>query len=56
MAFIDSENYLKVGSSKFGKADSAFKSYSGNDAEIPIHQNNCLCGHDITQQCYLRMP
>ena len=53
MTFTDLNNYLKVGSSNFGKADSVFKSYFGNDAKIPIHQNRCLCGHEITQQCYL---
>ena len=47
------EKCLKVGSSKFGKSDSGFKSYFGNDAKIPKHQKKCLCGHEITQQCYL---
>ena len=53
MTFTDLNSYLKVGSSNFGKADSVFKSYFGNAAKIPIHQNKCLCGHAITQQCYL---
>ena len=53
MTFTDLQNYLKVGSSNFGKVDSVFKSYFGNDAKIPINQNKCLCGHEITQQCYL---
>ena len=53
MTFTDLANCLKVGSSKFGNADSGFKSYFGNDAKIPIHTNKCLCGHEITQQCYL---
>ena len=53
MTFTDLKNYLKVGSSTHGKADSAFKSYFGNDAKIPIRKNICLCGHEIIQQCYL---
>ena len=53
MAFIDLNNYLRVGSSNFGRIDSVFKSYFGNDAKLPIHQKKCLCGHGITQQCYL---
>ena len=44
---------MEVGSSNHGRTDSVFKSYFGNDAKIPIHQNRCLCGHEITQQCYL---
>ena len=53
VTFIGLEYYLKVGSSKFGKTDSVFKRYFGNGANIPTHQNKCLCGHEITQQCYL---
>ena len=53
MTFTDLNDYLKVGSSKFGKADSGFKRYFGNDAQLPIHKQACLCGHEITQQCYL---
>ena len=36
-----------------GRTDSAFRSYFGDDANIPLHKNRCLCGHEITQQCYL---
>ena len=53
MTFTDLENCLKVVSCKFGKADSGFKSYFGNYAKIPIHKKKCLCGHEITQQCYV---
>ena len=54
MTFTDlKKETSKVGSSKFGKADSGFKSNFWNDAKIPIHKNKCLCGHEITQQCYL---
>ena len=53
MTFTDLNNYLKVGSSTHGKADSAFKSYFGNDAKIPLRKNGCWCGHEIIQQCYL---
>ena len=53
MTFTDLNNCAKVGSSKFGKSDSGFKSYFGNGAKVPIHQNRCLCGHEIIQQCYL---
>ena len=53
VTFTDLTKCLKVGSSKFGKVDSVFKSYFGNDAKTPIHQTNCLCGHEITQQCDL---
>ena len=41
MTFTDLKNCLKVGSSKFGKSDSGFKSYFGNDAKIPIRKNRC---------------
>ena len=53
MTFTDLENCVKVGSSKFGKADSGFKNYCGNDANIQIHEQKCLCGHEIAQQCHL---
>ena len=53
LTFTDLKDCAKVGSSKFGKSDSGFKSYFGNDAKIPIHKKKCLCGHEITQQCYL---
>ena len=53
MTFTDLKNCSKVGSSKFGKSDSGFKSYFGNDAKIPLHEKKCRCGHEITQQCYL---
>ena len=36
-----------------GVSDSAFRSYSGHDAEIPLRNNRCLCDHEITEQCYL---
>ena len=53
LTFTDLNNCAKVGSSKFGKSDSGFKNYFGDGAKIPIHQQKCLCGHEITQQCYL---
>ena len=53
LTFTDLKGYLKVGSSNLGRGDAAFKSYFGNDAKIPRHAESCLCGHEITEQCYL---
>ena len=53
LTFTDLKNCAKVGSSKFGKSGSGFKSHFGNDAKIPVHQKKFLCGHEIIQQCYL---
>ena len=53
MTFTDLKNCLKVGSRKFGKSDSGFKYYFGNDAKLPLHKKKCLCGHEITQPGYL---
>ena len=53
LIFIDLKGYLKVGSSNHGRRDAAFKSYFGNDANIPSHVESCLCGHEITGQCYI---
>ena len=53
MTFTDLKCYLKVGSSNLGRRDAAFKSYFGNDANIPRPVERCICGHEITEQCYL---
>ena len=53
LTFTDLKGYLKVGSSKYGNRDSAFKSYFGNDAKISRHVESCICGHEITEQCYI---
>ena len=53
MTFTDLNNWLTVGSCKFGKADSGFKSYFEHDAKLQLHTDKCLCGHEITQQCHL---
>ena len=53
LTFTDLKGYLKVGSSNHCRRDAAFKSYFGNDAKIPSHVESCLCGHEITEQCYL---
>ena len=53
LTFTDLKGYLKVGSSNHGRRDAAFKSYFGNDANIPSRVESCLCGHEITEQCYI---
>ena len=54
MTFSDLKKYVRVGRSKSGiSGDSAFKSYFGNDAKIPRPKERCICGHEITEQCYL---
>ena len=53
LTFTDLKDYLKVGSSNHGRSDAAFKSYFGNDANIPSRVESCLCGHEMTEQCYI---
>ena len=54
LTFSDLKNYVRVGRSKSGiSGDSAFKNHFGNDAKIPRPKERCLCGHEITEQCYL---
>ena len=54
LTFSGSKTYIRVGRSKSGiSGDPAFKSYFGNDAKIPRPKERCLCGHEITEQCYL---
>ena len=48
LTFTDLKNCLKVGSSKFGKSDSVYKNYFGNDSRLPLNKKTCLCGHKIT--------
>ena len=47
------KNYDKVGSSDFERPDFAFLTRFGKAAKLPIFQSNCLCGHEIRQQCYV---
>ena len=42
-----------VGSSQHGKADFWFKHKFGHDAKTQEYKSHCLCGHRISQQCYL---
>ena len=53
LTFSDLKSYKRVGSSQLGEADASFKSIFGNDTKIPNYKPTCLCGHRITQQCYL---
>ena len=53
LVFSDLKGYLKVGSSNLGRRDAAFKSYFGEYAKLPRQAESCLCGHEITEQCYL---
>jgi hypothetical protein len=54
LTFSDLKKYVRVGKSKYGiSGDTAFKSYFGNDIKIPRPVDRCLCGHEITEQCYL---
>ena len=47
------KNYIRVGTSNHGRRDAAFKSYFGEYAQIPRPVEHCICGHEITEQCYL---
>ena len=54
LTFSDLKRCVRVGRSKSGiSGDSAVKSYFGNDAKIPRPKERCLCGHELTEQCYL---
>ena len=53
LTFSDLKNYIRVGKSNHGRRDAAFKSYFGEYAKLPRHAENCICGHEITEQCYL---
>jgi hypothetical protein len=54
LTFSDLKKYVRAGRSKYGiSGDAAFQSYFGNDAKIPRPVDRCLCGHEITEQCYL---
>ena len=54
LTFTDLKSYLKVGSSKYGiKGNKVFTNYFGKDANIPLPVENCICGHEIREQCYL---
>ena len=54
LTFSDLNNYDKVGSSDFGCPDFFLKKTRfGKDAKLTIFQSNCLCGHEIRQQCYV---
>ena len=53
LTFTGLKGCLKVGSSNHGRSDAAFKSYFGNGANIPSRVESCLCGHEITEQCYI---
>ena len=53
LTFTDLKGYLKVGSSNLGRGDAAFKSHFGEYAKLPRHAESCICGHEITEQCYL---
>ena len=53
LTFSDLKNYDKVGSSDFERPDFAFLTRFGKAAKLPIFQSNCLCGHEIRQQCYV---
>ena len=52
LTFSGLNNYDKVGSSDVERPDFAFLTRFGKDAKLPIFQSNCLCGHEIRQQCY----
>ena len=53
LTFTDLKGYLKVGSSNHGRRDAVFKSYFGEYAQLPSRVERCLCGHEITEQCYI---
>ena len=53
LTFADLKNYIRVGSSIHGISDAAFKSYFGDDARLPKHEESCICEHEIQEQCYL---
>ena len=49
----DLKNYKRVGKSNHGVPDTIFKQNFGKDCKLPEHQNACICGHHIVEQCYL---
>ena len=53
LTVTDLKGYLKVGSTNLGRRDAAFKSYFGEYAKLPRHAESCICGHEITEQCYI---
>ena len=53
LTFSDLKNYDKAGSSDSGCPDLAFLTRFGKDADLLTFQFNCLCGHEIRQQCYV---
>ena len=53
LTFSDLKTYIRVGRSTSGITDSVFNNYFENDATIPRPKEKCLCGHEITVQCYL---
>ena len=53
LTFSDLKKYVKVGSSDSERPDLACLTRVGKDAELPMFQSSCLCGHEIRQQCYV---
>ena len=53
LTFSDLNNYIRIGTSNHGRRDTAFKSYFGEYAKFPRHAESCICGHEMTGQCYL---
>ena len=49
----DLKTYKRVGKSRNGVSDTIFKQNFGKDCKLPEHQNACICGHPIVEQCYL---
>ena len=49
----DLKTYKRVGKSNHGVPDTIFKQNFGKDCKLPEHQNACICGHHIVEQCYL---
>jgi hypothetical protein len=54
--FCDTQEYGKAGSTKEHVPSATFKQNFGKDAKLPEHQDYCLCGHYIREQCYLCPP
>ena len=53
LTFSDLNNYDKSEVVILNALTLLFLTRFGKDVKLPIFQSNCLCGHEIRQQCYV---
>ena len=53
LTFNDLKTHERVGRSNHNVPDTIYMKKFGKTAKLPEHQNVCLCGHAIVEQCYL---